>query len=70
MCFMDGINSDIFMLSFDLEEFIKGYRCRICKVDLNVDNFGGLGNNHGIFCLDCINGEECINPSKILARYF
>ena len=41
-----------------LEDFIKGWRCRICKTALTVDNFGGLGYNHGIFCSDCIDGKE------------
>lgn len=38
---------------FDFKKFVESYRCRICKVDLNLDNFGGLGPNHGIFCRNC-----------------
>lgn len=43
-------------MSFDevwFKKFVESYRCRICKVDLNLDNFGGLGDNHMIFCIDC-----------------
>lgn len=32
------------------KKFVESYRCRICKIQLNLDNFGGLGENHGIFC--------------------
>jgi hypothetical protein len=35
------------------KEFVESYRCRVCKIDLNLDNFGGLGPNHGIFCRKC-----------------
>lgn len=35
------------------KEFVESYRCRICKVSLTLDNFGGLGPNHGIFCNIC-----------------
>lgn len=35
------------------KEFVESYRCRICKIDLTLDNFGGLGPNHMIFCKDC-----------------
>lgn len=37
------------------KEFVESYRCRICKVDLTLDNFGGVGNNHMVFCRDCKN---------------
>lgn len=37
----------------DFKKFVESYRCRICKKDLNLDNFGGLGPNHGIFCNIC-----------------
>lgn len=36
------------------KEFVESYRCRICKTDLTLDNFGGLGPNHGIFCKSCV----------------
>lgn len=35
------------------KEFVEGWRCRICKTDLTLDNFGGTGENHMIFCKDC-----------------
>lgn len=35
------------------KEFVESYRCRICKVDLTLENFGDLGPNHGIFCKNC-----------------
>lgn len=35
------------------KEFVEGWRCRICKKDLNLDNFGGVGENHMIFCKGC-----------------
>lgn len=37
----------------ELDLILKNYRCRICKVDLNLDNFGGLGENHMIYCKNC-----------------
>lgn len=42
------------------KRFVESYRCRICKTSLNLDNFGGLGDNHMIYCLDC----------KISGRYY
>ena len=35
------------------KEFVESCRCRICKISLNLDNFGGLGENHMIGCKDC-----------------
>lgn len=35
------------------KNFVESYRCRICKVDLTLTNFGGVGSNHMIFCKDC-----------------
>lgn len=35
------------------KEFVESYRCRICKKDLNLENFGGIGVNHMIFCKNC-----------------
>ena len=35
------------------KKFVESYRCRICKTDLTLDNFGGLGENHMIYCKDC-----------------
>jgi hypothetical protein len=35
------------------KNFVESYRCRVCKKDLNLNNFGGLGSNHGIFCNIC-----------------
>lgn len=40
------------------KEFVESYRCRICKKPLTLDNFGGLGENHMIFCIDCKNSGE------------
>lgn len=37
----------------ELEEFIRGWRCRICKIPLDLSNFGGIGPNHFIGCKDC-----------------
>lgn len=37
-----------------VKDFVESYRCRICKTSLNLNNFGGLGPNHGIFCKNCI----------------
>lgn len=35
------------------KEFVEGWRCRICKIPLTMDNFGGIGENHFIGCSDC-----------------
>lgn len=35
-------------------DFIKSYRCRVCKQSITEDNFGGLGPNHMIGCIDCL----------------
>lgn len=35
------------------KEFVESYRCRICKIDFDLNNFGGIGSNHMIFCKDC-----------------
>lgn len=35
------------------KDFVESYRCRICKTPLNLDNFGGVYENHGIACKDC-----------------
>lgn len=52
-----GVKS-LYEAEFDdawFKDFVESYRCRICKKDLNLDNFGGLGSNHGIFCKNCVN---------------
>jgi hypothetical protein len=38
----------------DWKNFVESWRCRICKKDLNLDNFGGLGPNHFIGCSECL----------------
>ena len=45
-------------MEFDFKKFVESYRCRLCKVDLNMDNFGGLGPNHGIFCKNCVGRSD------------
>lgn len=35
------------------KKFVESYRCRICKEPLTLDNFGGTGDNHMIFCKKC-----------------
>jgi len=44
------------------KEFVESYRCRVCKTPLNLDNFGGIYENHGIACKECY--------PKISVRYF
>lgn len=41
------------MTEDDFKKFVESYKCRICKQPLNLDNLGGLGENHMIFCKDC-----------------
>lgn len=38
--------------------FVEGWLCRICKIPLTLDNFGGVGENHMIYCKDCGVGYE------------
>lgn len=42
----------------DFKTFVESYRCRLCKIQLSMDNFGGLGPNHGIFCGNCISRKD------------
>jgi hypothetical protein len=35
------------------KKFVESYRCRICKIPLNLENLGGFGENHMIYCKDC-----------------
>lgn len=39
------------------KDFVESYRCRICKTPLTLDNFGGIGPNHMIFCNTCGNNS-------------
>lgn len=41
-----------------LKSLIEAYNCRICKVKLTEENYGGIGYNHGIFCKTCMASEE------------
>jgi len=43
---------------FDFKKFVESYRCRLCKIPMTLDNFGGLGPNHGIFCEKCIERKD------------
>jgi hypothetical protein len=46
------------MQDLDFKKFVESYRCRLCKIPLTLDNFGGLGPNHGIFCEKCIERKD------------
>lgn len=43
----------------NFKKFVESYRCRICKIPLTLDNFGGLGENHMIFCKNCALFMRC-----------
>lgn len=51
-------------MELDFKKFVESYRCRICKTPLTLDNFGGLGPNHGIFCKDCYDTDERLDIGK------
>lgn len=53
--FGDGIVKEMTDAEYQdwFKEFVESYRCRICKEDLTLDSFGGIGENHMIFCKDC-----------------
>lgn len=36
-----------------LKSLIEAYNCRLCKIKLTEENFGGLGPNHMIGCQSC-----------------